>query len=71
MTERDFAEQLSSLLELRTEELTDVIDRVRTFDESGLLTHDTGLVITLDDGSEFQLSIVQSAGHESEGDDDE
>lgn len=36
------------------------IERVSTFDEAGVLTDSAGLVITTDDGSEFQLTIVQS-----------
>ena len=34
--------------------------RVHTFAEAGLMTYNKGLVITLPDGSEFQLTIVQS-----------
>lgn len=34
--------------------------RVRTFAEAGVLTYDKGLVIELPDGTEFQLTIVQS-----------
>ena len=34
--------------------------RVQTFAEAGLMTRNSGLVITLPDGSEFQLTIVQS-----------
>ena len=34
--------------------------RVHTFDEAGVMTCDAGLVITLPDGTEFQLTIVQS-----------
>ena len=34
--------------------------RVQTFAEAGLMTRDCGLVITLPDGSEFQLTIIQS-----------
>ena len=36
------------------------IERVSTFDEAGVLTRDAGLVITTNDGSEFQLTIIQS-----------
>lgn len=32
----------------------------RTFDEAGLMTRNEGVVIRLADGSEFQLTIVQS-----------
>ena len=34
--------------------------RVRTFAEAGLMTWNRGLVITLPDGSEYQLTIVRS-----------
>ena len=34
--------------------------RVRTFAEEGVLTYNKGLVICLPDGTEFQLTIVQS-----------
>ena len=34
--------------------------RVRTFAEDGVLTYNKGLVISLPDGTEFQLTIVQS-----------
>ena len=34
--------------------------RVRTFEDAGVMTYNKGLVITLPDGSEFQLTIVQS-----------
>ena len=34
--------------------------RIHTFSEAGLLTRDKGLVITLPDGTEYQLTIVQS-----------
>ena len=32
---------------------------VRTFEEAGMMTRDKGLLITLPDGSEFQLTIIQ------------
>jgi len=41
-------------------DVEDEIRRVETFEEVGMLTNDTGLVITMQDGSEFQLTIVQS-----------
>ena len=34
--------------------------RVCTFAEEGVLTYNKGLVISLPDGTEFQLTIVQS-----------
>ena len=33
---------------------------VRTFEDVGVLTGDRGVVVTLTDGSEFQLTIVMS-----------
>ena len=34
--------------------------RVRTFEDAGVMTYNKGLVIELPDGTEFQLTIVQS-----------
>ena len=34
--------------------------RVEIYSEAGVMTYNKGLVITLPDGSEFQLTIVQS-----------
>ena len=34
--------------------------RVQSFCEAGLMTSNNGLVITLPNGSEFQLTIIQS-----------
>ena len=34
--------------------------RVETYEQAGVLTYNKGLVITLPDGSEYQLTIVQS-----------
>ena len=34
--------------------------RVRTFEQAGVMTYNKGLVIELPDGTEFQLTIVQS-----------
>ena len=33
---------------------------MRTFEEAGVMTYNKGLVITLPDGSEYQVTIVQS-----------
>jgi len=54
MTEQEFAAEL-------TEALEDYDDTtVRSFAQHGLMTDNTGLVITLADGSEFQVTIVRS-----------
>jgi len=34
--------------------------RVETFEEVGLLTRDNGIVVTMRDGSQFQITIVES-----------
>lgn len=34
--------------------------RVKTFEEAGVMTRDKGLVITLPDGSEYQITIKRS-----------
>ena len=47
----------------RTVELPDGLaglGRVRTYDEAGVFTRDEGLVVRMQDGSEFQVTIVQS-----------
>lgn len=36
------------------------VQRIRTFENACLLTNDRGVVITADDGSEFQVTIIQS-----------
>ncbi len=41
-----------------TDELEDLL--MRSFAEAGVLTCNKGLVITLADGSEYQLTIVRS-----------
>ena len=33
---------------------------IRTYEEAGLLSYDEGLVVTLPDGREYQITIVQS-----------
>ena len=33
---------------------------IKTYEEAGLLSYDEGLVITLPDGREYQITIVQS-----------
>jgi hypothetical protein len=60
MNERDFREVLHEILALRMDEGNGTIIRVRTFSETGLLVMNEGLVVKAEDGSEFQLMIVQS-----------
>ena len=35
---------------------------VNSFAEAGVMTSDEGLVVTMDDGSEFQITVVESRG---------
>jgi hypothetical protein len=42
------------------------IKRILTFERAGLLTRNRGLVLTMADGSEFQITIVQSKLAEDE-----
>lgn len=50
---------INGLLEIDETELGEVAE-VLTFDGAGLLTNDEGLVLRMDDGSEFQLTIKKS-----------
>lgn len=36
------------------------VTRIRTYSDAGMLTMNRGLVVRLDDGTEFQVTIVQS-----------
>jgi len=36
------------------------IKSVRTYEDAGMLTHNQGLVVTLVNGSQFQVTIVKS-----------
>ena len=64
MTEKGFAACLAAVLNLEcgVNESFDP-DGVRdavTFDEAGVLSSNAGLVVRMDDGSEYQLTIVRS-----------
>ena len=58
MNEIDIETMLDELLQ--DEEAAPEITKVRTFEEAGVLTSNRGVVVRADDGSEFQISIVQS-----------
>ena len=63
MSERRLEKKLGRLLERvidnsRGHDLS--INRVDTFRERGVLTSNRGLVVTLGNGQEFQLTIVES-----------
>jgi hypothetical protein len=57
--EREFQDQLTDAIELAAEENGQDV-RVRSFRDEGVLTDNAGIVVTLEDGSEFQVTIVQS-----------
>lgn len=61
MNESEMETWLNELLEYReTPEADNSVVKVRTYDEVGMLTKNCGLVVQMDDGSEFQITIVQS-----------
>lgn len=37
---------------------------IRTFDEDGMMTHDNGFTLTTNDGSQFQVTIIQTRAGE-------
>ena len=63
MHEREFAEELMGMLSTSDDGdflNQETIRRVERFDDVGMLTRDAGLVVTMRDGSEFQVTIVKS-----------
>jgi hypothetical protein len=68
MTEQELQDLLQALLaglpavfdDSATAEKDDLIESVRTFKEAGIFTHDKGLVVTTDDGKEYQITIVRT-----------
>ena len=57
--EREFQDQLTDALKLHAEDNGQHV-QVRSFRDEGVLTSNAGIVVTLEDGSEFQVTIVQS-----------
>jgi len=57
-TEQDFTSALHELF--GGEDINLDIKSVRTFEDAGLLTRNSGLVVTLRDGSQFEVTIVKS-----------
>ena len=67
MNENEFERALMMTLaeapdDYKTGEALDIeeVKSVRTFADVGVLTGNRGVVVTMKDGSEFQLTIVQS-----------
>lgn len=55
---REFEDELQDFLSI---EWADEIISVDSFSSMGILSSNRGLVITLDNGAQFQLTIVQSS----------
>jgi len=45
---------------LQDQEMVPEVASVRTFEEAGVLTGNRGVVVSCTDGSEFQVTIIQS-----------
>jgi hypothetical protein len=65
MNEKELQDMLGWLLingsdDADAEPLVNALDGVSTFDDAGVMTLNKGLVLYLDDGQEYQLTIVKS-----------
>lgn len=67
MTEEDLETTLLEQFEngegfefMNDDEVTVTVNDVQTFRQAGVLTNNKGLVLTMSDGTEFQLTLVQS-----------
>jgi len=69
MTENGFAACLAAILngevDLNESFDPDAVRSARPFDELGVLTRNAGLVVRMDDGSEYQITVVRSRGPRS------
>lgn len=65
VTEEEFEEVLGDALLFYAQDYDEEIS-VKTFEAAGVLTRNKGLVVTTEDGTEFQVTIVKSrAGRKS------
>ena len=62
MEAQEFAETLEDLLDDLPEDaiLCDEGKRTGSFEQKGVLTKDAGLIVTMKDGTEFQITVVRS-----------
>jgi hypothetical protein len=60
MNATELTEQLTAVLMGEDPELIEHVRSIRSFADRGLLTNNEGLVLTLTDGSEFQIQVIQS-----------
>ena len=69
MTEQGFAACLAAILngecDVNESFDPDGVRRAVPFDEAGVLTRNAGLIVQMDDGSEYQLTVVRSRGPRS------
>ena len=70
MNIREFCESLQLAVE-NSEELEDQKPQVNSFEDAGLMTRNKGIVVYLEDGSEFQVTVVQSVVGESDDEEDD
>lgn len=68
LSETDLAEAIGILMESAestaeiyqaTQDDDLCVEHQRSFDDAGLLTYDDGVVLTLSDGTEFQVTVKQ------------
>lgn len=57
MNTNDIQAMIKNAIEVDAEENKTEVQRVDTFAYFGMMTNDNGLVITLDDGTQFTLTI--------------
>lgn len=55
-TETEMQELLIEALDI----MEDPISSIETYEEAGVMTSNTGIVVKLNNGSEFQITIVKS-----------
>ena len=64
MTEKGFEACLRAVLNGECELVEsfdpDGVQGVATYEEAGVLTRNRGLVVTMDDGTEYQVTVVRS-----------
>jgi len=64
MDAKQFVDALRDVLAATDDASDDInqttIRRIETFEETGMLTRDAGLVVMMTDGTVFQLTVVQA-----------
>ena len=59
MTEREFENELMIFMDGMSDDLLEQIKTVSTFQNSGVMTNNKGLVVTMTNGEQFQITIVK------------